>query len=727
MENKGYFKQILFNIERFLFNPLLYSSFITTDKIQFQFLQLSEIQNKNLLQLSPSIQLSMLLTLKSILPNKNQNILKIYSRHIVKVILSEKTYNSNHIVTIIQYFHNDNNKSIIKLFYYILKELYIKDDYFVSISNDQTILKLFINEFQERFQNDQVISHYSRHLYQLMLVIIIEMYEVTLLKEKSDGNQYEQLNNKFEIFLLNIYRPCLYTLNALLSCLCDIDRIKFSLDKLAEGQKIKLQYQYDKIKDTKLKNVYLEVKSILMKNILISISSSLYKNDVIYSPKYIYNYIIIFLQHIDNDNQNLNVNLNYETNLNYLLYNNQFFFNELFLFAFKNISNYNLVLKNIDLLYSIILHDKITDCFIYDFLTYFNDEHQAENRQEIILTILQNILNNFENKQLNSCSLNHFGKFLSIFNYLNIYISNSNHDYLKQFSFISMLFKINRIIKTNNLFSNPNLFVIPKFNKGKIIIELYIEMIMFVIMFYKEDYFLSTIIPLFKNDNNMLVQFEELETNDELKKQSLNEYNFPTINILNCSITQYVLIKYIMFYIILEDKRYLIEDQLEIIIINYIKLLKKVFKSNNTIKYISDDCSLYNSISDLNVDTTEEEIKSNLINKIKSQIDNNENHLNIFLFSISDINKSKFEEIFEITNKGDLLKKIIKNKQEDNFQLPNKKEFHYIHNLNDYDDIIIKFKNEILLDKYGFVFKKYYFYNENFINGEKKLLITISR
>ena len=52
------------------------------------------------------------------------------------------------------------------------------------------------------------------------------------------------------------------------------------------------------------------------------------------------------------------------------------------------------------------------------------------------------------------------------------------------------------------------------------------------------------------------------------------------------------------------------------------------------------------------------------------------------------------------------------------------KVFQYEKNFNNCNNIVSKFKNEMLLAKFALVFKQYYFYNKDFISLKNKFLIT---
>ena len=110
-ENIELLKQILSNMIEFLFNPIIYNSNFNV-QLSNEILSLITIINKTTLQMTPIKKLSMLLSLKRVLPILNESVFQQYIDEIIKLIQhNQLKTNPTIIIHIIEQLNDDDNNN----------------------------------------------------------------------------------------------------------------------------------------------------------------------------------------------------------------------------------------------------------------------------------------------------------------------------------------------------------------------------------------------------------------------------------------------------------------------------------------------------------------------------------------------------------------------------------------------------------------------------------------
>ena len=770
-------KQILSNMIEFLFNPIIYNSNFDV-QLSNEILSLITIINKTTLQITPIKKLSMLLSLKGVLPILNESVFQQYIDEIIKLIQhNQLKTNPTIIIHIIEQLNdNDNNNNLryVNTLYYFLDKMYNKHyNYFAELfdnkDNKTIILNAFVKEFKRRFPKIDVnINENSVKLYQIMLAIIIDIYEIDLYTYTFMENKYKQKKNDLNNFIRTNCDFCLFTLNGLFSCFCNVNRGTFSLKKLNDNEhnmQIELIYHNKKYKykdteiEPRVKSYMLRIKTDIIKiifNYIISCLNNIEPNlnnnnnnkykDNNYSPNELYKYIINFFKHINNINNKNKSLVNY-------LFTYYKLFNSLFEYALQTLEN-KMVLNDIFTLYSISLSLNIQKPFIFPLLIDINTNQEFQEMKDnltihIINNILSQISSTSNNNKLNSISFIHFGTLLSTINYYTINDLNSISLYMVTPPYPSFLEDIYAIINKNKLFSNTILFEIPFRKKHKIILEIYIELLVYLFVSYDNEEFKLWIYKLFKIENKF-ERFSELENNSKHQSNHLNEFNLPTVHKLHCSTIQYILVKYMIFLNLMENNNSLLINEINNVIKTCLKLLKSEFKNTTTLsdvanqystRHCSDDCELYNRVNVLKLNWSyNDKIKYDIKKAIHDLLEKEEKYRNPYLLSICDVRINQYKNALQVnskkTNTHQQCVALINYLNEDEDCIYENKEpisyesvkvFQYEKNFNDCNNIVSKFKNEILLAKFALMFKQYYFYNKDFISLKNNFLITFKR
>ena len=185
----------------------------------------------------------MLLSLKGVLPILNESVFQQYIDEIIKLIQhNQLKTNPTIIIHIIEQLNDDNdNLRYVNTLYYFLDKMYHKHyNYFLELFDNQDnktiILNAFIKEFKRRFPIDVSINENSAKLYQIMLAIIIDIYEIDLNTYTFMESKYKQKKNELNNFIKTNCDFCLFSLNGLFSCFCNVNRGTFSLKKLNDNE-----------------------------------------------------------------------------------------------------------------------------------------------------------------------------------------------------------------------------------------------------------------------------------------------------------------------------------------------------------------------------------------------------------------------------------------------------------------------------------------------------------
>ena len=174
------------------------------------------------MQINPSLQLSMLLGVKGIVNNINEENLIYYADNLLKLIKNETNLKNPKIIEgVINQLSTLKGKAANAILYLILSDLYNYFQIFEKVDDIKIILKALENHFKNLFPPDKPVLSQQFKLYQLLLIIICEFYEKLFL-QPNDGQEKElTLYQEFQVFLTDCCVPSLFTVNALIYCCCD--------------------------------------------------------------------------------------------------------------------------------------------------------------------------------------------------------------------------------------------------------------------------------------------------------------------------------------------------------------------------------------------------------------------------------------------------------------------------------------------------------------------------
>lgn len=721
--------KIVNDLVQFLFEPQLYTSNNDQNELTEIIHNLIIFNRSYCMQINPSLQLSMLLGVKGIVNNINEENLIYYADNLLKLIKNETNLKNPKIIEgVINQLSTLKGKAANAILYLILSDLYNYFQIFEKVDDIKIILKALENHFKNLFPPDKPVLSQQFKLYQLLLIIICEFYEKLFL-QPNDGQENElTLYQEFQVFLTDCCVPSLFTVNALIYCCCERNEnvSKFSL-LLFQIEKKQFNLKYKNVKQERKKNIFFNYVYFILTTIsnFLQLPSNLERKSIVYSRKEIYNHVVFFLENIDFE-MNLSDELRDENDFIYCIYNLNEVYSNLFYFDISYGTDFNNIVKHIETLFIFALRQKLDYIFVYNLMNFLY-KRNFTNKNNLIHAIGKMVLRNItnQNKIFDNYFQLHFGNLISILNYITIHHKEGKNLFSNK-SELSILDEIYQLIDKNKLFSCPILFKFHFNNKGKIILEIFMELIIFLLNSLKNKELISHVQQLFHipNINFTLNSFEKISSTTSIPSKN---YKLPTTTILNRNIIQYITIKYILFENYIGPENKLLIKYIDLIIDQCLQILSKVNNFGDEFK--STDCSLYN-ISGI----IKSESHSKLLDKIKQNVieqigDFPKDY--VFQLSISNINNDKYLKFNQKTKSDEKAygHRALTIFNETFGDGPTKKttyhkfhEYKYKHTFDDENIIILNFKNEIFLGKFGFIFKSYYFFNEDFIKLKKYYL-----